>query len=84
MGPPSSVSAAVLGLAALSSLLVDLVEANLRCYSCAPCNEFEFFAGDVHHFEVGLRSVGWDVRLKFHDMKISHPFRPIAIWIVIV
>ena len=65
MGPPSSVSAAVLGLAAWSSLLVDLVEANLRCYSCAPCNEFEFFAGDVHHFEVGLRSVGWDVFLKF-------------------
>ena len=54
MKPPFSSSAAFLGLAALSSLIIDLVEANLRCYSCAPCNEFEFFAGDVHHFEVGI------------------------------
>ena len=23
----------------------------LRCYSCAPCNEMEIYAGDVTHFE---------------------------------
>ena len=61
MAPALSISAAVLWLTALSSVLIDLAEANLRCYSCAPCNEFEFFAGDVHHFEVprvGAGSVG--------------------------
>ena len=61
MAPALSISAAVLWLTTLSSVLIDLAEANLRCYSCAPCNEFEFFAGDVHHFEVprvGAGSVG--------------------------
>ena len=64
MGPPSSFPAAFLGLAALSSPIFDLVEANLRCYSCAPCNEFEFFAGDLHHFEVGISSLVWLIQLK--------------------
>ncbi len=27
------------------------VSCNLRCYSCAPCNEFEYFAGSLYHFE---------------------------------
>ena len=27
------------------------VRSNLRCYSCLPCNELEYFAGDVRHFE---------------------------------
>ena len=31
--------------------LVRLASSNLRCYSCYPCNELEFFAGDVRHFE---------------------------------
>eukprot|EP00094_Tigriopus_californicus_P003597 TCALIF_03460-PA protein Name:"Protein of unknown function" AED:0.52 eAED:0.52 QI:0/0.33/0/0.5/0.33/0.25/4/0/110 len=29
----------------------DLIEANIRCYSCAPCHEFEHFAGDLSYFE---------------------------------
>lgn len=32
-------------------LSLDLIEANIRCYSCAPCNEFEHFAGDLSYFE---------------------------------
>ena len=31
--------------------LLHLVKSNLRCYSCAPCNEFEIYAGDITHFE---------------------------------
>jgi len=33
------------------SLLITSGEANVRCYSCAPCNEFDFYAGSVYHFE---------------------------------
>ncbi|XP_059081456.1 uncharacterized protein LOC131879217 [Tigriopus californicus] len=32
-------------------LSLDLIEANIRCYSCAPCHEFEHFAGDLSYFE---------------------------------
>ena len=32
-------------------VLFPKIDANLRCYSCAPCNELEIYAGDVTHFE---------------------------------
>eukprot|EP00093_Oithona_nana_P011514 11514.XXX_685852_684879_1 [CDS] Oithona nana genome sequencing. len=46
------------------TLLVGETEGNLRCYSCAPCNELELYAGDVTHFEQ-------DCYLDRYCMKIS-------------
>ena len=46
--------------------LVMITEGNLRCYSCAPCNELELYAGDVTHFEQ-------DCYLDRYCMKVS-PF----------
>ena len=46
------------------TLLVGETEGNLRCYSCAPCNELELYAGDVTHFEQ-------DCYLDRYCMKVS-------------
>lgn len=48
----------------IPTLLFHVVEANLRCYSCAPCNELEIYAGDVTHFEQ-------DCYLDRYCMKVS-------------
>ena len=45
--------------------LIGVTEGNLRCYSCAPCNELELYAGDVTHFEQ-------DCYLDRYCMKVSH------------
>lgn len=44
--------------------LLSECHANLRCYSCAPCNELEYFAGDIRHFEA-------DCYLDRYCMKVS-------------
>nr|XP_040583692.1 uncharacterized protein LOC121132357 [Lepeophtheirus salmonis] len=46
------------------------VDGNLRCYSCAPCDEFEYFAGDISRFQT-------DCLLDRHCLKISGTTRDI-------
>eukprot|EP00095_Tigriopus_kingsejongensis_P009081 maker-scaffold742_size103727-snap-gene-0.22 protein:Tk09081 transcript:maker-scaffold742_size103727-snap-gene-0.22-mRNA-1 annotation:"hypothetical protein" len=38
-------------IVAILTLQPQSAEGNIRCYSCAPCNEFEYFAGDLSAFE---------------------------------
>ena len=66
--------------------LLNLVKANLRCYSCAPCNEFEIYAGDITHFEQDCYLDRYCMKVivnhtvwKFHDFYISQILREINV-----
>ena len=54
--------------------VVQAAKANLRCYSCAPCNELELYAGDVTHFEQ-------DCYLDRYCMKVSLHYIHRTLWV---